>query len=246
MDPTGSADKADVQAFWEREACGERYGADQSQVRYKLEPEISEFADFESARNMRVLEIGVGMGSDFLHWIRAGAEGTGVDLTKRAVAITRKRLEENGLNATLQVADAESLPFKDGRFDIVYSWGVLHHTPDTRQALLEAQRVLAPNGRLKVMLYHRRSWVALAAWARFCLLRGRPMAGLGAGIAQMESPGTRAFTAAEVRMMLPQLTEVSIRPKLSTWDRRCAPLVARLLGDRFGWFLLIEGTKSAS
>lgn len=244
MDPRRSATKHHVRAFWEAEACGERYGAEQDQIRYRLEPEILGFADFDSASGKRVLEIGVGMGSDFLRWVRAGADATGVDLTERAVAITSKRLEENGLAAGLQVADAESLPFEDGEFDIVYSWGVLHHTPNPRRALLEAQRVLAPSGRLKVMLYHRRSWVGVAAWARFCLLRGRLHAGLGDGVAHIESPGTQAFTASEVRSMLPQLTNLSITPKLTSWDRRCAPLVSELLGDRLGWFLLIEGTRS--
>ena len=244
MDGARSGSKDQVRAFWEAEACGERYGPEQDQIRYRLEPEILGFAEFDSASGRRVLEIGVGMGSDFLRWVRAGADATGVDLTERAVAITGKRLEENGLAASVQVADAESLPFEDAQFDIVYSWGVLHHTPNPRRALQEAQRVLAPNGQLKVMLYHRRSWVGVAAWARFCLLRGRVRTGLGDGIAHMESPGTQAFTASEVRSMLPQLTNLSITPKLTSWDRRCAPLVSELLGDRLGWFLLIEGTRS--
>jgi ubiquinone/menaquinone biosynthesis C-methylase UbiE len=143
----------------------------------------------------------------------------------------------------VQVADAETLPFEDASFDIVYSWGVLHHSPDPRRALSEAQRVLAPGGRLKVMLYHRRSWVALAAWARFCLLRGRPLATLSTAVAQVESPGTQAFTTQEMRQMLGQVTNVQVRSHLTHWDRSCAPGVASLLGDRFGWFLLAEAVK---
>lgn len=236
-------DKADVKAFWEAEACGERYGQDQDRVRYELEPEILGFADFGSAAGKKVLEIGVGMGADFLRWVRAGAEATGVDLTERAVELTRRRLADEGLTAEVRVADAESLPFPDGQFDIVYSWGVLHHTPDPARALAEAQRVLAPGGQLKVMLYHRRSWVALAAWVRFCLLRGKPFSGLRDAVAHVESAGTQAFTAAEVRRMLPALRDLSICPRLTRWDRRWAPLVSSASGDRFGWFLLISGTK---
>lgn len=237
--------KAAVRDFWEAEACGERYGTDQDRVRYELEPEIIGFADFGAAAGLRVLEIGIGMGADLVRWARAGATVTGVDLTERAVSITTARLAEEGLDADLRVADAESLPFADGAFDLVYSWGVLHHTPDPARALREAQRVLAPGGRLKVMLYHRHSWVALAAWGRFCLVRGRPWAGLKEAVARIESPGTQAFTRAEVRRLLAGMTGLEVRTALTHWDRRWAPGVSGLTGDRFGWFLMAEGTKPA-
>lgn len=136
--------KERVRRFWESEACGERYGHDQDRVRYELEPEIIDFADFASAHGKRVLEIGVGMGSDFVRWLRAGATATGIDLTERAVAITRERVAAEGFHADVRVADAEALPFDDEQFDIVYSWGVLHHTPDTARAINEARRVLVP------------------------------------------------------------------------------------------------------
>lgn len=240
----GPVDKKAVRDFWQSEACGERYGADQERIRYQLEPEILDFANFEAGAGKRVLEIGVGMGADFLRWARAGAVATGVDLTERAVELTRDRLAKEGLEADVRVADAEALPFADGQFDIVYSWGVLHHTPDPGRAILEAQRVLSPGGSLKLMLYHRHSWVALAAWVRFSLLRGRPLVSVAAAIAQMESPGTRAFTPAEVKALLPSLRRPTVAPRLSSWDRRYAPIVATVAGDRFGWFLLIDGVKA--
>jgi hypothetical protein len=59
----------------------------------------------------------------------------------------------------------------------------------------------------------------------------------------LESPGTKAFTVNEVWAMLPGLTGLRVRPVLTHWDRRLAPGIARLAGNRFGWFLLIEGTK---
>ncbi len=241
--PMTSTAKEQVRAFWETEACGERYGADQDRLRYELEPEILGFANFEAATGARVLEIGVGMGADFLRWVRAGADATGIDLTERAVALTRGRLLEEGLEAEVRVADAEALPFADAAFDVVYSWGVLHHTPDAERAIAEAQRVLAPGGQLKLMLYHRRSWVAFAAWIRFCLLRGRPVARLRDAVALVESPGTQAFTANEVRAMLPQVENISVRPTLTRWDRKWAPGVSALFGNRFGWFLLVDGRK---
>jgi ubiquinone/menaquinone biosynthesis C-methylase UbiE len=233
----------DVASFWEAEACGERYGAVHDETRYRLEPEITGFANFDQARGMRVLEVGVGMGSDFIRFVRAGARANGVDLTSRAIAITRARLRAEHLQASLRIADAEELPFEDCEFDIVYSWGVLHHSPNPVAAIQECVRVLAPGGQLRIMLYHRHSWMAVAAWMRFCLLRGRPFRGLRYAVAQIESPGTQAFTADEIGRMLSNLNEVSVRPVLTHWDRRVFPGVSRIAGQRFGWFLLIRGIK---
>ncbi len=97
-----------------------------------------------------------------------------------------------------------------------------------------------------MMVYHRHSWVALAAWARFCLLRGKPHQGLRQAVSHVESPGTQAFTAAEARGLVDGLVDVSVRTSLTYWDRRVAPGISRVFGDRFGWFLLIEGTKPTS
>ncbi len=235
--------KDDVRRFWNRASSGEIYGDQQDRMRYDLEPEIVPFADFQSASGRRLLEIGLGMGSDFIRFTRAGAIASGIDLTERALEITSRRLTAEGLMADVRVADAEDLPFPDGSFDIVYSWGVLHHTTDTRRAVNEAIRVLAPGGQLKLMLYHRRSWVAVAAWVRFCLVRGRPLAGLKAAVANVESPGTQAFVPSEVRAMLHDVEDVSVIPSLTVWDRRFVPGISSIFGDRFGWFLLIRARK---
>jgi SAM-dependent methyltransferase len=233
-----------VRAFWNSEACGERYGIDQEEIRYRLEPHIVSFADFPSAKGRRVLEVGIGMGADFLQWVRHGAEATGIDLTERGVRITRDRLAAEGLAAPLCVADAEQLPFASDSFDVVYSYGVLHHTPDTVAALREIRRVLHPGGRLKAMVYHRRSWIALAAWAWFGLLRGRPFMTLRRAVTSIESPGTKAFTVDEMRRMLTGFSDVEIGPTLTYWDRKRAPGLASIFGDRFGWFLLVKASKS--
>lgn len=234
-----------VRAFWNAEACGERDGDLQEVKRYAQEPEIFDFADFPSVKGIDVLEIGVGMGADFLRWVHAGARAVGIDLTERATGITAERLRVRaGIDSPwLSVADCERLPFADESFDLVYSWGVLHHTSDTKKGLAEAVRVLRSGGKLKVMLYHRHSWFALAAWIRFGLLRARPFMRLRGAVSNVESPGTKAFTPREVGEMLRGVANVSLRRQLTYWDRKFFPGVASLFGDRFGWHLLVEATK---
>lgn len=240
----GAAAKLEVARFWEAEACGERYGDDQLAVRYRLEPEILAFADFPSGRDLDVLEIGVGMGADLVQWARAGARTAGIDLTERAVALTRERMRGEGLTADVRVGDAEDLPFPDASFDLVWSWGVLHHTSASTRALRDAARVLRAGGRYAVMVYHRRSWVAAAAWLRFGLLRGHPELSPAQAVAHIESPGTRAFTASEITVLLEDLlTDLRVRPVLTHWDRKVAPGLASLTGDRLGWFLLVDGRR---
>lgn len=244
MEQPAPSAKQSVADFWQRQACGERYGEHQDKVRYELEPEILRVAQFETARGKKVLEIGVGMGADLVRWARAGAEVTGVDLTSRAVELSRQRLAADGLAGNVSEADAEHLPFADGAFDVIWSWGVLHHTPDADGALLEAARVLTPGGRFAVMVYHRRSWLAAAAWVRWGLLRGRPQTTLREAVANVESPGTRAYTTSELVVLLsPHLEQLRVRPVLTHWDRRVAPGIARVVGDCLGWFLVVEGVK---
>jgi SAM-dependent methyltransferase len=192
-----------------------------------------------------VLEVGVGLGTDLVRFARAGAHVTGVDLTEHAVALARRRLELEGLPGDVSVVDAEALPFPDGAFDRVYSWGVLHHTPDTARAVSEALRVLRPGGRLCAMLYARRSWVAYALWTRHALLRGRPRRSLADVLtAHMESEGTKAFTPAELKGLFAGLEDLRIDRVLTPYDRRVAGPLTRLTGRRLGWFLVVRGRGS--
>jgi SAM-dependent methyltransferase len=253
--PTRPVDqKQRVREFWEREACGEihadaaegtpEFFAQIERRRDELEPHIAEYADFAAARGQDVLEIGVGAGTDFVRFVRAGANATGVDLTARAVELVAQRLELEGLSAELRTADAEALPFDDESFDVVYSWGVLHHTPDTRRAFAEAVRVLRPGGRLCLMLYARHSWVSYGFWVRHALLTGRPWRSLSAVLARhMESEGTKAYTKRELRPLLAGLVDLRIDKIATAYDRQIAGPLARLVGDRLGWQLVIRARK---
>lgn len=151
-----NTDKQQVHDFWNKAACGEnlylqtteRTGfVTQSAEPYQQESCIEPFADFEAAKGNRVLEIGVGLGADHQRFAAAGADLYGIDLTERAVEHTHRRLVLFGLSSTLAVGDAERLDFPDQNFDLVYSWAVLHHSPDTPKAITEVYRVLKPGGR---------------------------------------------------------------------------------------------------
>ena len=101
-------------------------------ARYSLEPYIPDFAGFATARGCRVLEVGVGMGADYLEWLKAGAQATGVDLSSVSLERARRRCEMAGFTPALTPPlPREHLPFADEMFDIVYSYGVMHHSPDT-------------------------------------------------------------------------------------------------------------------
>jgi SAM-dependent methyltransferase len=240
--------KERVRAYWQAEPCGtstteaapgtREFYADVERRRYELEPFIPGFAEFGRWAGKRVLEVGVGLGTDFVNFVRAGAAATGVDLTEASVAAVGERLALEGLEADLRVADAESLPFADGEFDLVYSWGVIHHTPDTERALAEIRRVLRPDGEARLMLYSRRSWVALGVWGRYALLRGRPWLTPTRLLAEwMESPGTKAYTQRELDVLFAGFTDVRYERFVTPYDRRVGGPLATRLPRRLGWFV---------
>ena len=176
--------KKAVRKYWQAAPCGSRltkaepgsraFFDEIEATRYRLEPFIAKFAEFERWRGKDVVEIGVGLGTDFIQFARAGAVLSGIDLTPASIELARRRLALEDLDAELRVADAENLPFSDESFDFAYSWGVLHHTPDTFRAVREAIRVTRAGGRVCVMMYARHSWVSYALWLRHALLAGRP------------------------------------------------------------------------
>jgi len=126
--------------------------------RYADQPWMHETFRFERFAGQRVLEIGVGLGTDHLQFARAGAKMTGIDLTDRCIDLTRRRFEQEGLHSDLRIMDAEALEFDDDAFDVVYSFGVLHHIPSTEHAFREVRRVLRPGGVFLGALYSRESY----------------------------------------------------------------------------------------
>lgn len=259
--------KASVADYWEQQSCGTEF-TDKSQHskeyfeeieehRYQAEPQIFPFAQFTRHRGQKMLEVGVGAGSDFLQWVRAGTDAYGLDITQEGINNVQKRLDLYGLKAHLTLGDSEKLPYKDKTFDLVYSWGVIHHTPDTDQAMQEIVRVLKPGGSAKIMLYHHASWVTFYLWVRRALLAGRPWKSFNWCLANyMESPGTKAYNPKDIRKMLADqpVENLKMTTKLTIYDTLCfAPQFIQVIpkalayllgGDRLGWFLLIEFKKA--
>jgi SAM-dependent methyltransferase len=146
--------------------------------RYAEEFHIPQVAEFERYRGARVLEIGGGVGSDGRRFARNGADYVDADLSINSLKVARAGFEVFGLSGRFVSTDAERLPFPSEHFDLVYSHGVLHHTPDTGAAISEVRRVLRPDGIAAIMLYARESLayfagVHVAGRARLERLRHR-------------------------------------------------------------------------
>jgi ubiquinone/menaquinone biosynthesis C-methylase UbiE len=160
--------KERVRQFWQANPCGTKFADEPAgtreffrrveEHRYAKEWHIPAAAGFDETSGLKVLEIGCGLGTDGARFARAGAHYTGVDLTEAAVSLARRNFELQNLAGEFRTADAENLDFPSDTFDLVYSHGVLHHTPDTARAIKEVHRVLKPGGRAVVMLYHRDSY----------------------------------------------------------------------------------------
>jgi SAM-dependent methyltransferase len=168
MSQTNSQLKERVRVFWQEHPCGTKFADAQpgsrkffelvEAHRYEKEWHIPAAAGFAQTKNLRVLEIGCGLGTDGAQFAQAGADYTGIDLTEAAIDLSRRRFELFNLPGKFRIADAEQLDFPNDSFDVVYSHGVLHHTPDTAAAVREIHRVVRPGGRAIVMLYHRDSY----------------------------------------------------------------------------------------
>jgi ubiquinone/menaquinone biosynthesis C-methylase UbiE len=130
---------------------------DWNQSRHNEKGYFGRIFDYEGYAGKSVLEVGCGMGCMAMNWANHGAQITAVDLNPVAIVMTKKRFEIFNLAGDIREADGEQLPFANDTFDYVYSWGVLHHSPNTKQSVAELYRVMKPGARAGVMLYHRHS-----------------------------------------------------------------------------------------
>ena len=167
MDP--SAARTQNTAHWNAYPCGAVPGDPNSieyftaveRERYRQQAWQHDFFDFASFEGRRVLEIGVGQGTDLAQFANAGADCHGIDITDAHLERSRRNFQLRRLPVTLRKADATSLPYPDGYFDVVYSFGVLHHLPDIQDSIGEIRRVLRPGGTLMLALYRKWSFFHL-------------------------------------------------------------------------------------
>jgi len=160
----------DVRRFWNSRPCNIRhsnkeigtkeYFDEVENRKYFVEPHIPNFADFENWNSKSVLEIGCGIGTDAVNFARAGAHYSGIELSEESLEIARKRFNIFGLVGNLQLGDAENLESTNigKNFDLIYSFGVLHHTPNIENALRSIRRLAYENSIIKIMVYAKNSW----------------------------------------------------------------------------------------
>ena len=214
-----------------------------SAFRYKYHTHLPLLFDHTAAHHpgATLLEIGCGMGDDTAQWAKRGMRITAIDLTEPAVACTRKRLHLCGLKATVQTGNAEALDFADNSFDIVYSFGVLHHSPDTQKTIDEVWRVLKPGGMAIIMLYNRNSLNYVVH-----RLLSYPFDGSRPDPCPVE----HTYTKTQIREMFKKFTSCSIDVDY-LFGTGYGVLINTLtprrlhsyLGKRIGWHLMINSIK---
>ena len=205
----------DVTNFWEEEVCGTRFSKKKdfynyfkeiAYFRYKAEPYIKEFAfgDSKNLRDKKILEIGVGAGTDFVEFLKRDAICYGIDATDSAIQKTNDNIKTSLKNKKYKMEflgkeNAEKLPFKDNTFDMIYSHGVLHHAKNTMLCISEAYRVLKPGGKFKIMVYSNFSATGLMLWIIYGLGKCRPFVSQEKIIFNyLESPGTKSYSKREL------------------------------------------------
>ena len=248
----------DVREFWEMGPCGtgssivsdvepftlEWYERIEK-YRYEVEPCIHSVAQFSRYNGKKVLEVGVGAGTDHLQWARVGADCYGVDLTDAAIEATYSRFKVYGFETKLQRLDAEILPFDENVFDVVYSWGVIHHTENPQILINEIKRVLKPGGIFIGMIYGRHSPLAFKFWVKHALFKGKLWLNFADIIwDKVESIGTKSYTKNEVIDLFKSFNAVKIQPIITKYDRDDYPKwLSKFFPEDWGWFIGITASK---
>jgi ubiquinone/menaquinone biosynthesis C-methylase UbiE len=262
-----------VRSYWDARPCNirhsekpigtEEYFHEVEFRKYRVEPHIPEFADFARWRGKKVLEIGCGIGTDTMNFARHGAEVTAVDLSQKSLEIAAQRARIFGLEDRIRFfqANAEQLEttLPPETYDLVYSFGVIHHTPHPDRVLDQIRRFIKPDGTLKVMVYHRWSWKVLwillgygggRFWRLSSLVAAHSEAQTGCPVTYTYSrrQGRRwlerhGFQVNETRVdhifaySIPDYVRYRYR---KVWYFRCLPPRAfRWLEKRLGWHLCL-------
>jgi len=247
-----------VKEFWDKRPCNIRhsdkdvgtkeYFDEVTKRKYFVEPHIKSFANFEAYKNKDVLEVGCGIGTAAQTFIEHGARYTGIDISPSSIEIAKKRLGIYGLKGDIFEGDIQSLVIPDKKFDLVYSFGVLHHINDLESALKNIQLMLKPGGEFKLMMY------ASNSWKNTCIKRG-----LDQFEAQSDVPIANTYTKDEMREILKDFVNIRIeqdhifqwnideykqyRYKKEPWFEVMPEPMIHALEKEYGWHLLITCYK---
>lgn len=216
--------------------------------KYFVEPHIPIFADFKKWKGKRVLEIGCGIGTDAINFARAGADYTGIDLSKESITLAKKRFDIFGLKGQLIVMNAEEMDFEN-TFDLIYSFGVIHHSPNPRKIIESAYKASKKNGELSLMLYAKNSWKSAMIEAKL----DQPEAQSGCPIALAFDKGDCALLLKDFFSILsihqdhifPFIVEKykNYEYELLPWFKEMPHEVYDALCKAFGWHMLIKAIR---
>lgn len=167
-----------VKNYWDRRPCNIKHSVkpigtleyfdEVEKKKYFVEPHIPTFAEFNKWKGKKVLEIGCGIGTDSINFARAGAELTCVELSNKSLDLCKKRFQEYGLKARFVLCNAEELSdfIKNEQFDLIYSFGVIHHSPNPYEIMKKVKDLCHKDTRLKIMVYSLVSYKTLEAWIK--------------------------------------------------------------------------------
>jgi 2-polyprenyl-3-methyl-5-hydroxy-6-metoxy-1,4-benzoquinol methylase len=260
-----------VRDFWNRRPCNVRHSSrpvgsreyfDEVESRkYFVEPHIPAFAEFDRWRGKRVLEIGCGIGTDTMNFARAGARVTAIDLSEESLDIARQRAAAYGLsNISFHCGNAEELSkfLAIEPYDLIYSFGVIHHTPHPERVIAQLHKYARPGSVLKIMIYHRKSWKSFEILLREAHGQFWNLPKLLArhSEAQIGSPVTYSYSRSEARQLLQgfvvddmaiehifpyRIADYVQYRYVKVWYLRYLPLTLfHWLERRFGWHLCIS------
>jgi ubiquinone/menaquinone biosynthesis C-methylase UbiE len=249
----------EVQDFWNARPCNLRHsnapvGSKQyfdevEERKYFVEPHIPGFADFPIWDGKRVLEIGCGLGTDATNFARNGAIYTGVELSSESLRLAEQRFDVFGLSGRFIQGNAEEIDqlLKGETFDLIYSFGVLHHTPSLENALKGIRTLMHPYSVFKMMVYAENSWKSAMINAGL----DQPEAQYGCPIANTYTPSeiTTILNASELSVtsidqdhVFPYVVEEykAYNYVREAWFQVMPPEVFYALEKQLGWHLLIE------
>ncbi|MCI0707113.1 MAG: class I SAM-dependent methyltransferase [Ignavibacteriae bacterium] len=256
--------KQKVREYWNANPCGTQFAHtdwgtkeffdEVERFRYSSQPFMKELVGFDRFAGKRLLEIGCGLGTDLFQFARGGASVTGTDLTPRSIELAKARFDMAGVPAQMLVADAENLPFENDSFDVVYSFGVLHHTPNTEKAIREAYRVLRPGGTIILMLYHKHS-LHVYLGAPLYWLAGKIRKGSLSALENYiriydgdENPLGKAYSRSEARRMMRNFSNVRVTlcdPIRRKYSRPLNTVNQLLFARWLGFWMVLKGKKPA-